>query len=203
SSSYDFALADNGARVLPALTSSTVGLGPPSFLSGLIAVARGFDKSHIHINPPRVVIEEHVSATSCWKFAGSQGHIAIQMSTPIHWNGVTMHFPEHEIVGEKLGQSPRAFALWALVSKGVEGLGVENVFADWEEFVIEKRLLESSIFNSTVTFIRVAEFTYEFWKGTRQRFDIPLPLQTAVVLVQILENRGDPFTCVYRIAFHG
>ncbi|KAJ3885612.1 hypothetical protein GG344DRAFT_82535 [Lentinula edodes] len=69
----DFGLANNGAKVLPALTSPTEGSSPLS----------GYDKTQMHMNPPRVVLEEEVLLSNCWKFAGSQGHIAIALSDSI------------------------------------------------------------------------------------------------------------------------
>ncbi|KAJ3808856.1 hypothetical protein F5879DRAFT_991864 [Lentinula edodes] len=187
----DFGLANNGAKVLPALTSPTEGSSPLS----------GYDKTQMHMNPPRVVLEEEVLLSNCWKFAGSQGHIAIALSDSIIWNRFTIHSPDGD-PGVKLRQAPRVIVMQALVSQ-------ENILVDarrlsaWEDFVVVEQLLDPSIFNSSTAFMEVARIVYMPSEGGQQMFSTFSPVQTSIVLVQILDNWGDTSTCLHRISFHG
>ncbi|KAJ3897109.1 hypothetical protein F5879DRAFT_996599 [Lentinula edodes] len=117
----DFGLAIRGAEVFPALTSATEELGSLSYMAGLLAILRGYDKTQIHINPPRVVLEEQHS--DCWKFLGSQGHITVALSDIILWTNFTIHFPDSLEITERLRQAPKVLVMRALVE--IENIAVE------------------------------------------------------------------------------
>ncbi|KAJ3901615.1 hypothetical protein F5879DRAFT_991800 [Lentinula edodes] len=198
----DFGLANNGAKVLPALTSPTEGSSPLSYVAGLISVLRGYDKTQMHMNPPRVVLEEELFLSNCWKFAGSQGHIAIALSDSIIWNQFTIHFPDGD-PGINLRQAPRVIIMQALVSQENILVEARSLQTAWEDFVVVEQLLDPSIFNSSMAFMEVARIVYMPLEGGQQMFFTFSPVQTSVVLVQILDNWGDTSTCLHRISFHG
>ncbi|KAJ3806787.1 hypothetical protein F5876DRAFT_80349 [Lentinula aff. lateritia] len=197
----DFALANNGAKVLPALTSPTEGSSPLSYVAGLISVLRGYDKTQMHMNPPRVVLEEEVFLSNCWKFAGSQGHIAIALSDSIIWNRFTIHFPNGD-PGINLRQAPRVISMQALVLQENILLEEHRLQTAWEDFIVVEQLLDPSIFNSSTAFMEVARIVNMPSEGGQQMFSTETPVQTSVVLVQILDNWGDTSTCLHRISFH-
>ncbi|KAF5340838.1 hypothetical protein D9757_015439 [Collybiopsis confluens] len=110
----DYALANDGAYVIKALTSPTAGLRPLSLLEKVAAVARGYDKSQIHINPPSIVLEDGLDS-GCWKFEGSQGHVALSLTSPILWQGFGLHFPKkRSLTDETIRQAPKDILLWHL-----------------------------------------------------------------------------------------
>ncbi|KAJ3898752.1 hypothetical protein F5879DRAFT_994467 [Lentinula edodes] len=201
--SLDFGLADSGAKALLALTSPTEGIGSLSYMARLVAVIRGYDTTQMHINPPRVVLEEQLSMSNCWKFAGSRGHIAIAMSETIIWTHFAIHFPDYLGITEaKLRQAPKIIVMRALVlTENVEA-EARSLLTNWEEFVTVRTLLDSSIFNSSCAFMEVARFIYKPSEGSHQIFPTQIPTRTSVVLVEILDNCGDQSTCLHRVSFH-
>lgn len=199
----NFALADNGARVIPALTSPTAGLTPLSFFDKLVILARGYDKAQMHVNPPRVVLEDYSTAADCWRFEGLHGHIAMSLSETILWHGFTLHFPDqHAITEDALRQTPKELAMWALVSSDAKESKVTSHFADWKSFVVVGKLVDPLTFNSSVTFQLVAKVVHDA-SGGSQSFTTQLPVWTSVILVEVLDNWGNDFTCLHRISVHG
>ncbi|KAJ3911819.1 hypothetical protein F5877DRAFT_85510 [Lentinula edodes] len=199
----DFGLAKRGARILPALTSTTEGLGSLSYLDGLIAIFRGYDKTQMHINPPRVVLEEQLSVSDCWKFAGSKGHIAIALLDTIFWKSFTVHFPHYpEIMEMRLREAPKEIVMWALVlTENIEDFG-RSLQTDWEHFVTNSKQLDSSIFNASTALMEVARVVYKPTEGSHQIFFTRYPVRTSVILVEILDNWGDSSTCLHWLSFH-
>ncbi|KAJ3885157.1 hypothetical protein GG344DRAFT_70780 [Lentinula edodes] len=201
--SVDFGLAANGAKVLLALTSHTQGLEDISLLQGINALIRGFDKRQRHINPPGVVLEDHLSVSNCWRFAGSQGHIAIAFSEVVIWQHIVIHFPYHGLSETMLKQAPKFLLLWALISK--EGIQDEthDLVSGWERFVTWNHSLDPSKFNSSMAFLEVAKISYDPSAGMQQKFTTQFAVQTSIVVVEVLDNWGNPSTCLHRISFHG
>lgn len=193
----NFALAENGAEVIPALTSPTADWTSPSYIDKLLIFVRGFDKTQTHVNPPLVVLENH-SKTDCWKFKGSHGHIAMSLSNTVLWRGFTVHFPDQH----SLTLRPKELALWALVSRDEVDLRIDSLLLDWKAFVVVEQLLNPLTFNSSVVFQQVAQVTLDAL-NERQGFPMRLPVQTSVVLVQVLDNWGNDSTCLHRISIHG
>ncbi|KAH7881584.1 uncharacterized protein C8R40DRAFT_1164993 [Lentinula edodes] len=201
--SLDFGLADSGAKALLALTSPTEGIGSLSYMARLIAVIRGYDTTQMHINPPRVVLEEQLSVHNCWKLAGSRGHIAIALSDTIIWSHFAVHFPDYLGITEvRLRQAPKTVVMWALVLTENVEVEARSLLTDWDRFVTVKALLDSSIFNSSCAFMEVARFIFKPSDGSRQIFPTQIPIRTSVVLVEILDNWGDESTCLHRVSFH-
>ncbi|KAJ3755610.1 hypothetical protein EV360DRAFT_85748 [Lentinula raphanica] len=200
----DFGLAEGGAKVLSGLTSPTEGIRPLSYFAGLMAILRGYDKTQMHINPPLVVFEEQLSVSNCWKFTGSQGHIAVSLSDTINWTHFTFHFPDHlDPSNIRLRQAPKTLIMRALVQKADVEVEDFSVLTAWESFVTVNQLLDSSLFNSSSAFLEVARVFYMPSKGGRQTFSTQIPVQTSVVLIEILDNWGDTSTCIHRISVHG
>ncbi|KAJ3901520.1 hypothetical protein F5879DRAFT_807146 [Lentinula edodes] len=199
----DFGLADSGAKVLPALTSATEELGSLSYMAGLLSVLRGYDKTQMHINPPHVVLEQQLSVSNCWKFSGSQGHIAVALSDTILWTDFTIHFPDPLEITERLEQAPKVFVMRALIELKNIVVQDRNLLTDWEKFVTILPLLDLSTFNSSVVFVEVARVLYDPLDGGHQLFSTYQSVQTSVILVEVLDNWGAPSTCLHRLSFHG
>ncbi|KAJ3911395.1 hypothetical protein F5877DRAFT_86017 [Lentinula edodes] len=199
----NFGLANNGAQVLPALTSPTEGLGSSSYLAGLISVIRGYDETQMDINPPLVVLEE-MSESACWKFMGPKGHIAVSLSDTIIWKYFTIHFPQHiHATDVKLTQAPKVIIMRALVLKANVEVEARRFLTDWERFVVVEQLLDSSVLNSSFAFMEVARVVYKPSEGSRQMFKIHSPVRTSIILVEILDNWGNNSTCLHKLSFHG
>ena len=156
----------------------------------------------MHVNPPRVVLEDH-SVTDCWKFEGSHGHIAVSLSDAIHWHRFTLHFPDqHSLSKDTLRQAPRELSLWVLVSKDEVDLGNSSLLSDWKPFLVIRQLLDPSAFNSSIVFWRVARVSFDALNG-QQGFPTQFTTQTSVILVEVLDNWGNDYTCLHRISIHG
>ncbi|KAJ3898059.1 hypothetical protein F5879DRAFT_813137 [Lentinula edodes] len=199
----DFGLAANGARALLELTSHTQGMEDISLLQGINALIRGFDKRQRHINPPGVVLEDHLSVSNCWRFTGSQGHVAIALSEVVIWRHIVIHFPYHGSSETMIEQAPKSLQLWALISKEDIRGDTHNLVSGWERFVTRNHFLDSSIFNSSTTFLEVAKITYDPSAGMQQKFAMQFAVRTSIVVVEVLDNWGNPSTCLHRISFHG
>ncbi|KAJ3768740.1 hypothetical protein FB446DRAFT_706787 [Lentinula raphanica] len=199
----DFGLAGDGAKVVSGLTSPTEGLGSLSYAAGLIAVLRGYDKTQMYINPPLVVLEEQVSVASCWKFTGPRGHITVSLSDTIVWTHFTLHFPDHlDTSDRKVRQAPKILVMRALVLKSQVKVEDLSLLTPWERFVTVDQLLDSSLFNASSAFLDVGRVFYTPTKEGWQTFTTQIPVQTSIVLIEIVDNWGDTSTCIHRISFH-
>ncbi|KAJ4469657.1 hypothetical protein C8R41DRAFT_919836 [Lentinula lateritia] len=201
----DFALASNGAGVIVELTSDTDGMKPRSLLHKWASIMRGYDNAQMAVNPPIVVLEEPLYMSECWAFAGSRGHIAVSLPSTILVHNFTVHFPDHHgIVKEKLRQAPKDIALWALVPKTSMEHNTNQQFTEWERFVMSRRHINHSLCNSSSAFLQIAHLTiYDFSAGMHQIFQTLSPVQTSVVLIEILDNWGGGSTCLHRVSIHG
>ncbi|KAJ3924955.1 MAG: hypothetical protein NXY57DRAFT_968678 [Lentinula lateritia] len=147
----DFGLADSGAKV-------------------------GYNKRQMHINPPHVVLEKQLSAANCWKFSGSQGHIAVALLDTILWTDFTFHFPDSLEITEKLKLASKIFVMRALVESENIVVQAHSFLANWEQFVTIQPLLDSLIFNSSMVFIEVARIFYNPSEGSHQTFPTHHPV---------------------------
>ncbi|KAF9060770.1 hypothetical protein BDP27DRAFT_1370267 [Rhodocollybia butyracea] len=99
-------------------------------------------------NPPRAVLEEQLSISDCWKFAGPQGHVTIALLNPIYLGNVTIHFPNiQETSEETRRQVPKDPVIWALAMTDDVEAKNHGLLVQWERFIVVVQLLDSKIFS--------------------------------------------------------
>ncbi|KIY60984.1 hypothetical protein CYLTODRAFT_415758 [Cylindrobasidium torrendii FP15055 ss-10] len=83
----NFALQTEGAQVVHALTTNTLGLDSnPSFLDRALFEFFGVAPITLHTTTPSVAVLQNATdrEEQCWAFSGSIGHIAIRLPGPVN-----------------------------------------------------------------------------------------------------------------------
>ncbi|XP_053087466.1 SUN domain-containing protein 2-like [Pangasianodon hypophthalmus] len=126
-------------------------------------------------NGPETVIQPEVYPGKCWGFKGSQGHLVISLSYPVHITHVTLeHLPRVLSPTGHIRSAPRDFAVYGMVNEKEEG----NL---------------------------LGKFTYDQDGDPIQTFELPdSPSEVfGLVKLKILSNWGHAeYTCVYRFRVH-
>ncbi|KAI0730677.1 hypothetical protein C8Q76DRAFT_588799, partial [Earliella scabrosa] len=107
----DYALAADGAKIAPTLTSS-------------------FDSSDIALShPPTNILDEDLWSTSCWSFPGSQAQVGIKLRARyIHPTHITIEHVPREITAD-IRQAPREIVVWALLDPTMNAERVDDANA--------------------------------------------------------------------------
>eukprot|EP00743_Colponemidia_sp_Colp-15_P002861 GILK01003096.1.p1 GENE.GILK01003096.1~~GILK01003096.1.p1 ORF type:complete len:574 (-),score=117.67 GILK01003096.1:44-1726(-) len=130
--------------------------------------------SHPFSRPPSVIIQAQTQQVpgECWGFEGSQAHVTIRLSKTIVPKSFTL---EHlsSLIAYNRTSAPRDFRVWG-----------------YTDDLTEQR-------------INLGEFTYDLSQRPIQTFRAKVsPHQVALVELEILNNHGNHFTCVYRFRVH-
>ncbi|KAJ8085749.1 hypothetical protein PM082_004567 [Marasmius tenuissimus] len=197
----DYALASNGGRIVPHLSSPTNGYTRMSLSEWLLYEVRGYSHKHLDIVPPTAVIASYVHAGVCWSFEGSQGHLGVSLRRLINVTHVTFHHPPvEELLEEQLQQTPTFLTLWFLVPAANDIGDVNRTTTSVERFA--KPSWNALEFSSSIL-VMAASLHYYPEKGTRQTFTLPAPVVSSVMVLEVHENGGGRQTCLYRISVHG
>ncbi|OJT02570.1 hypothetical protein TRAPUB_6892 [Trametes pubescens] len=184
---YDFADFDNGASIIPALSSTTA-------------------TSHA----PNVVIQS-TSKTApaskpCWSFVGGHGQLGIRLARLIR--------PNHLGIDNRSGQrgdfihSPRKIIIWGLVD-GPDNMEIyDNKLKEYRD-TLATRTGTAPPLAAGYTFIVLSELEYDIYAAyPDQSFRINPPVAATemyfgVVVVEIRGNWGGNVTELCRVRLHG
>ncbi|KAK7434741.1 SUN domain-containing protein 3 [Stygiomarasmius scandens] len=164
-----------------------------------------WDQKHQDFVPPQAVIEETIRIGHCWSFAGSNGHIGIQLVTPITLSQVTLYYPNaRQILPKELRQAPKNILIWALLQKEwLPMLGGELPVRPMSDFMRKDRKAPSH--GAGGVFVAVGSIAYRPEDGTKQVFTLSelLASKCNAIVMEVVDNWGGNETCIYRIAVHG
>ncbi|KAJ3979815.1 hypothetical protein F5890DRAFT_1420762 [Lentinula detonsa] len=156
--------------------------------------------------PPIAVIEEDVRVSRCWKFSGSQGHVAVKLAKPIRLTNMTVYSPDHrELPSWRRAEAPKLFRVWALLPSDL-AYPMSNVQTiDWQYFLIADGIQKPTVLEDASTFVRGNVISYDIAHGTKQTFSVNFltEFRTAIVIIEVLDNWGATTTCLHRLAVHG
>lgn len=184
----DFALAADGARITPLLTSS--------FDTSDLAVAR----------PPENILDEDLRSASHWSIPDSHAQVGIKVPAFIYPTNVTIDHVPREIAAD-VTQAPRSMVLWGLLEgKGnkerytvARGLGISRLDA----------VGDGPPIRGGGTFLPLASFEYAIDTDFHiQTFAVDPSVVSSriyfgVFVLEIRSNWGSPTSRLYRVRIHG
>ncbi len=188
----DFALAADGAKITPKLTSSFEVLS---------------DLSSAPARSPELILDEDMRSGSHWFLPCAQGQVGIKLPAFIYPTNVTIDHIPRELAAD-IRQAPRHMVLWGLL----EGSGNDKRRAAFMDS------LQMSPLNSTGsappitnngTFLPLAAFEYAIDNDRIvQTFAIdPTVIASRIyfgaVVLEIRSNWGAESTRLYRVRIHG
>ncbi|KAI0827481.1 hypothetical protein BC628DRAFT_1303745, partial [Trametes gibbosa] len=194
----DYALAANGGKIIPALTSPHVDRSrqrspPPSHTPG-----------------PEAVIEDDTAIGRCWTISRS-GQVGLSTPAVIYPTHVTIeHIPRH--VAVDIGRAPRHMILWGVVDglPNVHRLGWLHDHHDMEfplDTPFQARFAPP--ISATYAFVALAAFEYDISSDSPiQTFAVydrimASQMDFGIFVLEVVDNWGGVDTCLYRIQLHG
>ncbi len=189
----DYALALDGAKIVPALTTGT----PPPDYGQL-----GRPSTH----PAHVILRENLHGGRCWNMSTVDGQVGIALPEIIRPTAVAIEHLPVEIADEGGIQAPHDMRLWGLL-EGRANIERHDALAPQEH--ISSVPATGPPITGGYTFVRLADFEYDVSApGHIQAFPIDprmrrAALEFAVFVIEILNNWGGNATCLYRVRIHG
>jgi SUN domain-containing protein 1/2 len=201
----DFALHSGGALVIPSLTSDTHEIKPQGVRQQVIGYLTG--NGYALGRPPISALHHENRVGHCWPFQGDQGQLGVTLSRVIEVEEITIDHVAREIAWD-MRSAPRKMEVWGLV----EGTSNFDKVAAWDaartkegqEIPVQPRSLPRS-----VRYVRIAQFEYDIdAPNAVQTFPVDEDVRATgmdfgIVVLRILNNWGQPFTCLYRFRVHG
>ncbi len=185
----DFALAADGARIAPLLTSS-------------------FDTSdHVVARPPENILDEDLRSASYWSIPDNHGQVGIKVPAFIYPTNVTVDHVPKEIAAD-VRQAPRSMVLWGLL----EGKGNQERYKGARDGFSLSRLRavgDGPPITGGGTFLPLASFEYaidaEFHVQTFavDPSVISSRIYFGVFVLEMRSNWGSPTSRLYRVRIHG
>ncbi|KAF8462335.1 hypothetical protein DFH94DRAFT_788351, partial [Russula ochroleuca] len=193
----DFALHSGGAVVIPSLTSDTHEIKP----HGVRQQGTPSD------GPPITALHHETHVGHCWPFPGDQGQLGVTLSRVVQIEEITIDHVARDVAWD-MSSAPRKMEVWGLV----EGASNFAKVAAWDaartnagqEIPMQPRSLPHS-----VRYVRIAQFEYDAnAPNAVQTFPVEEDVRVSgmdfgIVVLRVLNNWGQSFTCLYRFRVHG
>ena len=201
----DFALHSGGAVVIPSLTSDTHEIRPQGVRQHVIGYLTGH--GYALGRPPITALHHETHIGHCWPFKGDQGQLGVTLSRIVRIEEISIDHAARDVAWD-MSSAPRKMEVWGLV----EGASNFAKVAAWdaartnagEEIPTQPRSLPDA-----ARYVRIAQFEYDV--------DAPSAVQTfavdedvrktdmdfGIVVLRVLSNWGQEFTCLYRFRVHG
>ena len=201
----DFALHSGGAVVIPSLTSDTHEIKPHGVRQQVIGYLTG--QGYALGRPPITALHHETHVGHCWPFPGDQGQLGVTLSRVVQIEEITIDHVARDIAWD-MSSAPRKMEVWGLV----EGASNFAKVAAWDaartkagqEIPMQPRSLPNS-----VRYVRIAQFEYDVDAPSAvQTFPVEEDVRASgmdfgIVVLRVLNNWGQSFTCLYRFRVHG
>lgn len=208
----NFASRDLGALIIPAFTSPTHGLPPPSIFQAILYQLTGYLFHQPHIVRPNSLLDDTMVNGECWEFLATGGQVGIHLPRRIAVSHISLNYihPE-QLSPHAASKTPRDVSIWGLV-QATDATLLQSAERDMDVKEISafmKPGYNLPIFvHSNMNFVRLASIRYDPLSSfTWQQFLLPglssynPGIQTVVVTFDT--NRGSNTTCVYTVGIHG
>jgi SUN domain-containing protein 1/2 len=201
----DFALHSGGAVVIPSLTSDTHEIKPHGVRQQVIGYLTG--QGYALGRPPITALHHETHVGHCWPFPGDQGQLGVTLSRVVQIEEITIDHVARDVAWD-MSSAPRKMEVWGLV----EGASNFAKVAAWDaartnagqEIPMQPRSLPHS-----VRYVRIAQFEYDAnAPNAVQTFPVEEDVRVSgmdfgIVVLRVLNNWGQSFTCLYRFRVHG
>ena len=201
----DFALHSGGAMVIPSLTSNTHEIKPQGVRQQVVGYLTGH--GYALGRPPITALHHETHVGHCWPFEGDQGQLGVTLSRVVRIEEVSIDHVARDVAWD-LSSAPRKMELWGLV----EGASNWAKVAAWDEARAkagEEIPAQPGSLPSSARYVRIAEFEYDIEAPQEvQTFAVDEEVRErgmdfGIVVLRVLGNWGQQFTCLYRFRVHG
>jgi len=201
----DFALHSGGAVVIPSLTSDTHEIKPHGVRQQVISYLTGH--GYAIGRPPITALHHETHVGHCWPFEGAQGQLGVTLSRIVQIEEITIDHVARDIAWD-MSSAPRKVEVWGLVEGAsnfdkAAALDATRTEAG-QEIPMQPRSLPHS-----VRYMRIAQFEYDAnAPNAVQTFTVDEDVRASgmdfgIVVLRVLNNWGQQFTCLYRFRVHG
>ncbi|KAF8501670.1 UNC-like C-terminal-domain-containing protein [Russula emetica] len=201
----DFALHSGGAVVIPSLTSDTHEVKPHGVRQQVISYLTGH--GYAIGRPPITALHHETHVGHCWPFEGAQGQLGVTLSRIVQIEEITIDHVARDIAWD-MSSAPRKMEVWGLVEgssnfEKVAALDAARTEAG-QEIPMQPRSLPHS-----VRYVRIAQFEYDIdAPNAVQTFPVDEDVRASgmdfgIIVLRVLSNWGQQFTCLYRFRAHG
>ncbi|KAI9068780.1 hypothetical protein FKP32DRAFT_1560999 [Trametes sanguinea] len=184
----DYALAIDGALIVPGLTTSAPHL-----------------QNSVRSNLPEVILRDNLEGGRCWSLGARRGQVGIALPSVILPTHFTIdHIPSE--VAEDIGQAPRNVLLWG----ALDGRLNEQKYLDYAVRTTGATSAHAGpSLTQGYTFVLLANATYNIHLPSFvQRFPLDETVRASgmsfgVFVIEVVDNWGSDAACLYRIRIHG
>jgi SUN domain-containing protein 1/2 len=201
----DFALHSGGAVVIPSLTSDTHEIKPHGVRQQVISYLTGH--GYAIGRPPITALHHETHVGHCWPFEGAQGQLGVTLSRIVQIEEITIDHVARDIAWD-MSSAPRKMEVWGLIEgssnfEKAAALDAARTNAG-QEIPMQPRSLPHS-----TRYVRIAHFEYDVdAPNAVQTFPVDEDVRASgmdfgIVVLRVLDNWGQQFTCLYRFRVHG
>ncbi|KAI9512091.1 hypothetical protein F5148DRAFT_974196 [Russula earlei] len=202
----DFALHSGGAMVIPSLTSDTHEIKPQGVRQQVIGYLTGH--GYALGRPPITALHHETHVGHCWPFEGDQGQLGVTLSHVVRIEEISIDHVEHDLAWD-MSSAPRQMEVWGLVEGASNWAKVaaldEALTKAGKEFPTQPKSLPTS-----ARYVRIAQFEYDADVLSQAVQTFPVDeevlesgMDFGIVVLRVLSNWGQQFTCLYRFRVHG
>ncbi|KAI0650185.1 hypothetical protein C8Q79DRAFT_880448, partial [Trametes meyenii] len=159
--------------------------------------------------PPDVVLNENLNIGSCWSMSGPSGQVGIVLPHLMYPTFFSIDHVPWEIM-DVVGEAPRSIIVWGVVDGEVNMLAMQGVLQEHGSPIpIPPGRASPPIPGPFDHYVPLASFEYDVYGSSPvQSFPVYQAIANArmyfgIFVVEIVDNWGAPFTCMYRVRIHG
>ncbi|TFK70724.1 hypothetical protein BDN72DRAFT_765971, partial [Pluteus cervinus] len=176
----DFAYRFAGAQILEDLTTPT----PPE------------------LNAPYVALDDDLRVGRCWRVPQISGQLGIRLSHRIKITHLSVDHIPQELVLDRM-HAPRDIILWGVIDSPSPPLPQHEADPIWDAMPRRGPLLNRGLMVVPLVAIQYNITTTEFVQTFNVSHSIFANHTFSTVIIEVLNNWGADWTCVYRIRIHG
>ena len=201
----DFALHSGGAVVIPSLTSDTHEIRPQGVRQHVIGYLTG--NGYALGRPPITALHHETHIGHCWPFKGDEGQLGVTLSRIVRIEEISIDHVARDIAWD-MTSAPREMEVWGLV----EGAANFAKVAAWDAARTdagEEVPTQPPSLPHTARYVRIARLEYDLdAPNAVQTFPVDeevrkMGMDFGIVVLRVLSNWGQEFTCLYRFRVHG
>ncbi|KAI0373843.1 hypothetical protein BV20DRAFT_937317 [Pilatotrama ljubarskyi] len=186
----DYAIAADGGMIIPELSTFPL----PDSMSSTLPISA------------RIILRDNLDGGRCWQSHSTRGQVGIALPHPIIPSRISVDHVPAEAADDIL-QAPRNIRLWGALDGDVNEERYGRFMAEYSHSRTPSYL--GPPLTAGYTFVALANLTYDIHSTSFvQTFALNEELLAyriafGVFVIEILDNWGSDYTCLYRIRVHG